>query len=161
MGSHKERQAEPETNLFSKLPAERLVVDAGWILEVVAVYFSAQKDAQLHHLLQHSGCRRQHSNVIVQLNDEKEIQVLCNSDAHSVQYSKKKIPNIHDMWVCLCALTVLSSTSGRMVAVSSTSSSLATEWLSSCAKKKGCWFISNGCELKPLASAVIPDGYMD
>lgn len=88
MGNHKESKAEPETNLFSKLPAECLVMDAGWILKIVAVHLSCQEDAQLHHLLQHSGCRRQHSNVIVQLNHEEEIQIICNLYAYSNNSTK-------------------------------------------------------------------------
>lgn len=70
----RQKETEPETNLFSKLSAECLVLKAGRIVEVVAERLSGQEDAQLHHLLQHSGGGRLYGNVIVQLYHEKEIQ---------------------------------------------------------------------------------------
>lgn len=70
----RQKELEPETNLLSKLSAERLVLEAGWIFEAVAVYLSSQEDTELHHLLQHSGGRSLHGNIIVQLCHKKEVQ---------------------------------------------------------------------------------------
>lgn len=55
------------SNLFSKLSAERLVLEAGWIAQVVRVHLSSQEDAQLHHLLQSGGGGRLKGDVIVLL----------------------------------------------------------------------------------------------
>ncbi len=70
----RQKEMEPETNLFSKLSAECLVLEAGWIVEVVAVHLSRQEDAQLHHLLQHGVGGGLYGNVIVQLCHKKETQ---------------------------------------------------------------------------------------
>ena len=65
--SDREEEPEPEKNLFSKLSTQCLELEAGRILEVVAVNLSRQEDAELHHLLKHGGCERLHGNVVVQL----------------------------------------------------------------------------------------------
>lgn len=66
------RQGGLEPNLFGKLSAECLVLEAGWIGQAVTVHLSGQEDTELHHLLQHSGGGRLHGNVIVQLCNRKE-----------------------------------------------------------------------------------------
>lgn len=67
-GCHGENQ----THLFGQLPAERLELEAGWIVEVVAVNLSRQEDTELHHLLQHRGEGALHGDVVVQLGWSKD-----------------------------------------------------------------------------------------
>lgn len=55
---------ELEMNLVSKMSAERLELEAGWIIEVINENLSRQEDAQLHHLLQHGGAARLHGDFI-------------------------------------------------------------------------------------------------
>lgn len=71
--SRKEKQAEePQADLFRKLSAECLELEAAWIVQVVAVHLSSQDDAECHHLLQNSRGVGLHCNVIVQLHHWKE-----------------------------------------------------------------------------------------
>lgn len=89
----RQKELEPETDLFSKLSAEGLVMEAGWIAQVVTVHLSSQEDAQLHHLLQHSGRGRLHGNVIVQLCHKKETQLYSSQVCTLVRYLKSQLVN--------------------------------------------------------------------
>lgn len=57
-------------NLLCQLPAERLVLEAGGVVQVVAVRLPGQQDAELHHLLLRGEGRRLHGDVVVQLRRE-------------------------------------------------------------------------------------------
>lgn len=49
------------------MSAQCLILEAGGIVQVVAVHLPVQPDAQLHHLLQLGGVGRMKSDVVVQL----------------------------------------------------------------------------------------------
>lgn len=66
------KQMELETNLFRKISAERLELEAGWISELVAEDLSSQEDAQLHYLLQNGGSRGLNGDFIEQLYHKKK-----------------------------------------------------------------------------------------
>lgn len=68
------RDGEREANLFRELSAECLVLEAGWIVEVVTVRLSSQEDTELHHLLQHIGGEGLHGNIIVQLCHKEAVE---------------------------------------------------------------------------------------
>lgn len=58
-------------NLFNQMPVERLELEAGWIVEVVAENLSCQEDAELHHLLQCSAAAGLRRDFIGQLRQER------------------------------------------------------------------------------------------
>lgn len=65
-------EAERTTDLVSELAAERLVLQAARVVQVVAVHLAGQDDAELHHLLHGDRGEGLHRDVIVQLRHKQE-----------------------------------------------------------------------------------------
>lgn len=84
-------EAAQTTNLVGELAAERLVLEAARVVQVLAVHLPGQHDAELHHLLHGDGREGLHRDVIVQLRrgEESHSSVwVCNASANVIPVKK-------------------------------------------------------------------------
>lgn len=94
------------TNLVGELAAERLVLEAARVVQVLAVHLPGQDDAELHHLLHGDGGEGLHRDVIVQLRHSEESRgslCVCVASVNVVSL-KRLIAHLLDWTSCLLLL---------------------------------------------------------